>query len=219
MAFLRLASLGTTVPLYVGSRNIYIDNTALVVAFPTEDSDISANALTGNGGQVNIHTSGIFGIQPQPADTSHSEITASSTGGGINGVVNINTLDVDPSRGLVALPVVLADASKQIAQGCAAGNRTTGSRFIVTGRGGLPANPSEPLSSDTVWSDTRLLAAKVQPHLQTGSAPKPSPPAAVAIVPATGWVFNGKGEVTLTASVPSDPIQVPWLTPASCQAQ
>ncbi len=131
-----------------------------------------------------------------------------------------NTLDVDPSRGLVALPVILADASKRIAQGCAAGNGTTGSRFVVTGRGGLPSNPSEPLSSEAVWSDTRFVAATGKPqHSQTVSAPQPSASAAVAIVPATGWVFDGKGDVTLTAAVPSERIQVPWLTPASCQAR
>jgi large exoprotein involved in heme utilization and adhesion len=200
--------------------NISIGNTALVIAFPTENSDISANAFKGNGGQVQIHAAGIFGIQPQPASTPLSAITASSTGGGIKGVVNLNTLDVDPSRGLVALPVILADTSKQIAQGCAAGNGTTGSRFVVTGRGGLPSNPGEPLSSEAVWSDTRFVAVtgKSQ-HSQNVSAPQPSASAAAAIVPATGWVFNGKGDVTLTASVPSERLQVPWLTPASCQAR
>ena len=199
--------------------NIFI-NTDILVAFPTEDSDISANAFKGNGGQVKINAAGIFGIQPQPVDTPRSDITASSTGGGINGVVNLNTLNVDPSRGLVALPVILADTSKQIAQGCAAGNGTTGSRFVVTGRGGLPSNPSEPLSSEAVWSDTRFVAATGKPQRsQQVSAPQSSASAEVAFVPATGWVFDGKGDVTLTAAVPSERLQVPWLTPASCHAQ
>ena len=76
------------------------------------------------------------------------------------------------------------------------------------------------LSSEAVWSDTRFVAATGKPqHSQTVSAPQPSTSAEVAIVPATGWVFNGKGDVTLTAAVPSERIQVPWLTPASCHAQ
>jgi hypothetical protein len=94
------------------------------------------------------------------------------------------------------------------------------SQFIVTGRGGLPPNPSEPLSSDAVWSDTRLLATTLKKHHEkTVCAPKPSTPAAVPIVPATGWVFNGKGEVTLTASAPTESLQIPWITPATCHAQ
>jgi large exoprotein involved in heme utilization and adhesion len=53
----------------------------------------------------------------------------------------------------------------------------------------------------------------------TVTAPKPSKEAAVPIVPAQGWVFNGKGEVTLTAQAPSATLQIPWLTPATCHAQ
>ncbi len=71
--------------------NISIDNTALIIAFPTEGSNISANAFKGNGGQVQINAAGIFGFQSQPTNTSYSAITANSTGGGINGVVNTNT--------------------------------------------------------------------------------------------------------------------------------
>ncbi len=201
--------------------NITLD-TPFIVAVPSENSDISANAFTGNGGTVNINIKGgggIFGTQSRTQPTSQSDITASSTGGGINGVVNINTPIVNPSAGLVALPVVLADASRQIAQGCGAGDGTTGSQFIVTGRGGLPPNPGEPLSSDAIWEDARLTATTAnQHHSQTVNAPKPSKEAAVPIVPATGWVFNNKGEVTLTALAPTVIPDIPWLTPTTCHA-
>ncbi len=133
---------------------------------------------------------------------------------------NINTPIVNPSAGLVALPFVLADASQQIAQGCGAGNGTTGSQFTLTGRGGLPPNPGEPLSSDAVWEDARLPAPMAnQHHSQTVTAPKPSDQADVAIVPATGWVFNNKGEVTLTALAPTNTPDIPWLKPTTCHAQ
>jgi len=194
-------------------------NSPFILANPAEDTDISANAFTGNGGKVTISAQGIFGIQFQKVDTPESDITASSTGGGINGTVNLNISGIDPSRGLVALPAVVVDNSRLIAQGCAAGDGTTGSKFIVTGRGGLPPNPGEPLSSDAVWSDARLPTVTIKKHRAQITAPKPSSPAAVPIVPATGWVFNGKGEVTLTASAPTEPLQIPWITPASCHAQ
>ncbi len=63
--------------------------------------------------------------------------------------MEINTPDVDTSLGLVTLPAELVDASGLIALGCAAGGEN---EFIVTGRGGLPPNPTDTLSSDTVWT-------------------------------------------------------------------
>ncbi len=69
-------------------------------------------------------------------------------------MVEITTPDVDPSRGLVALPTDVVDASGLIASGCGTPHIAR-SEFIVTGRGGLPPTPSETLSSDTVWTDLR----------------------------------------------------------------
>ena len=207
-----------------GNGGIITINTPFIVAVPSENSDISANAFMGNGGRVDINIKGggsILGTQFQTRPTSQSDITASSTGGGKNGAVNINTPIVNPSAGLVALPVVLADASQQIvAQSCGAGDGTMGSQFIVTGRGGLPPNPGEPLSSDAIWSDARLRATTLnQHHSQTVTAPKPSKQAPIPIVPATGWVFNNKGEVTLTALAPTNTPDIPWLKPTTCHAQ
>ena len=64
------------------------------------------------------------------------------------GTVNLNTPTVDPSRGLVALPAMVVDKSGLIAQGCAAGDRTTGSQFVVTGRGGDSAPTVIPRPGD-----------------------------------------------------------------------
>jgi filamentous hemagglutinin family protein len=183
-----------------------------------ENSDISANADKGPGGRVKINASGIFGTEFRQQPTPESDITATSTlGPKFSGTVQINTLGINPSFGLVTLPVQPVDVTRLISQGCLADVGSRGSKFIVTGRGGLPPNPSEPLSSDAVWSDTRLLATTVKKHHEkTVEAPKPSTPAAVPMVPATGWVFNGKGEVTLIASAPTEPLQIPWLTPTTC---
>ena len=87
-------------------------------------------------------------LAPQPdaisLETSESDITASSRlGPQFSGTVEINTPDVDPSQGLVALPAELVDASGLIASGCGAGGRQGESKFIVTGRGGLPYRPGD----------------------------------------------------------------------------
>ncbi len=183
--------------------NITIDApSGLIVAVPKEVSHIRANAFKGKGGTVNIKTSGVFGFQINPPqDTLLSDITASSDLGP-QGIVTINTPDVDPSRGVFVLPVQVVDPSQKIASGCPAGDGTTGNSFTVTGRGGLPPSPDEPLSSDVVWSDTRLTNIGNRENLKA-SVPIRSHSKALEIVPATGWVFNGKGEVTLIANSPS----------------
>lgn len=106
-----------------------------LVAVPTEDSDISANAYSGTGGNVRINAQGIFGIQARSQPTLASDITASSQLG-VQGEIAINQPDVQPTQGLIELPEDLLDASNQIAQACPRGTaaRRLG-EFVVSGRG------------------------------------------------------------------------------------
>jgi large exoprotein involved in heme utilization and adhesion len=191
--------------------NIDIDTDNLVAL---ENSDITANAFQGRGGRVEITVQGIFGTQARVQQTPESDITATSELGlQFSGTVEINTPDIDPTQGLVELPVELIEASGLIAQGCAAGGEN---EFIITGRGGLPPNPSDPLSSDTVWSDLRTSTqqAEAQPSSEEATEPTSSEPA--PIVEATGWVTNNKGEVVLTATAPTVTAHIPWIPPAQC---
>jgi filamentous hemagglutinin family protein len=185
-----------------------------IVAVPNENSDITANAFSGQGGKVVIRATDIFGIAPlsqqelqrlRPSDLNPdnlltNDITAiSQQNPSLSGTIEINSPDVDPDQGLVELPTLLVDASKLVDTSCAALASSESSEFIVTGRGGLPPNPNEPLSTDVVWSDTRIPKITAQQNRSNIAAKLPSKPHAVAIVPATGWVFNGKGEVTLVS--------------------
>ncbi|QFS48312.1 filamentous hemagglutinin N-terminal domain-containing protein [Nostoc sphaeroides] len=184
-----------------------------IVAVPSEDSDISANAFTGRGGRVDITAKGIFGIQPRSNPTSLSDITASSQFG-VNGTVEINTPDVDPNSGLVNLPAVPVDT--QVAQTCTAGSTVAKNSFTITGRGGLPPNPrTEPLTPDAVQLDWVTLNSKAENRVSTNSnqAKSYSP---APIVEAQGWVINAKGEVVLTADAPKALPHSSWLAPASC---
>ena len=116
-----------------------IDITAgVIAAVSKENSDIVANAVLGSGGNINITTQGIFGLEFRDQLTEESDITASSEFG-VNGTVDINNFSIDPSSGLVELPVALSDSSQQIATGC---SNNTGSSFVATGRGGIPQNPT-----------------------------------------------------------------------------
>jgi len=197
--------------------NININTGVLAVL---ENSTINANAFKGSGGNIRISTRGIF-VSPD------SSITASSVLG-VDGAVEINRLAVDPSQGLVQLPTELTAASQQISTGCPA---RRGNSFTITGRGGLPEDPTQTLRGSTVWQDWRL------PSNSTAGVPSPPvgsdrdgtggelPPNTLAlthpqspIVEAQGWVINAQGEVELVAQVPHGEPQHPWYRPTSCTA-
>jgi large exoprotein involved in heme utilization and adhesion len=197
-------------------------NAPFIVAVPEENSDITANAFSGSGGNIQITASGIFGTQFRDRLTPESDITASSEFGAA-GVVTLNTPDVDPSQGLVGLPAELVDASGLIASGCGAGGRQGESKFIVTGRGGLPLSPGDatlsPYPTGTVRSiPSTAPSSDSHDHSVSGSDPftKPTTPAPTQIVEAQGWMINALGSVVLTASAPTATPYIPWLTQASC---
>lgn len=169
-------------------------HTTFLVAVPTEDSNIRANAFTGRGGNVQVTAQGIFGIEFQAAETPFSDITASSQFG-INGTVILNTPDVDPTRGTVSLPA--EPRSPELQEGCQIGGGGT-SRFIRTGRGGLPTSPDERLNSmdslDDVLLPDRWSTAATASVQDTAASQSPA-----SIVEAQDWLINDRGEIMLVA--------------------
>ncbi|PSN19236.1 hypothetical protein C7271_08375, partial [filamentous cyanobacterium CCP5] len=133
-----------------GDINLNLPN-GFIVAVPSENSDIRANAFEGDGGNVNVIARNLLGIafRPNVLDTPLSDITASSQFGN-SGTVIINELAPEIAQSEVTLSTELAPP--MLAQGCRARGSQTGS-FVITGRGGLPTNPIAPLSADTVWQD------------------------------------------------------------------
>ncbi|MEQ8462110.1 two-partner secretion domain-containing protein [Coleofasciculus sp. E1-EBD-02] len=182
-----------------------------------ENSDITANAQQGRGGRVIIIAQGIFGTEFRKKLTPESDITATSElGPEFSGIVDIVIQGIDPSQGLVDFPENFTDTSTLIAIGCAADE---GNYFALTGRGGLPANPTQPLVSETVWSDVRNLAvasspastAKTENNFQF-SRPNPQP----QIIEAQGWIVNETGQVELVANLPESFPQSPRYKPKTC---
>ena len=177
--------------------NITIDaNNGLVLAFPN-NNDIIANAAQGNGGNISIDTQAIFGLEERSSTpfNQSNDIDASSEFG-LQGDFSLNTPNFDPTTGLINLPASVGDASDQISQNpCQQG---VGSQFLVTGKGGLPPNPTENLESDRITVD---LVEPLSREEETGRQGEEAREEDIitARVPAMGWVFNEKGEVTLTA--------------------
>ena len=169
-------------------------NAPFIVAVRSENSDITANAVQGSGGNIDITTQGLFGLKFRPQLTDESDITASSQFG-LSGTVNINNLTFTPTAGLIELPTDVIDPSQRIAQGC----RTYGnSRFVATGRGGLPDDPSDRRNSHHPWTDLRDPSA-FRNSTTLATTPQ-SENAKTPIVEATGWQLNAKGEVEIYAA-------------------
>ena len=189
-----------------------------------ENSDITANAILGRGGNITITAIGIFSDRT-------SEITASSQLG-IDGTVNLNTPDVNPAQALAKLPGDVVDTSNQIVTSCAA---VGGNSFLVTGGGGLPADPTGVLRGQVVVPDLRLmvdegntqgntppvkrrktrssLRRRLQYHHdrdQTAMTNQKLP-----IIEAQGWIINDQGIVELVA-YPTQISHGSWINHQGC---
>ena len=111
--------------------------TPFIIAVPEENSDITANAFAGSGGQVNITALGLFGIQPRPRLTPRSDITASSELGN-PGETRVNAIDTTfIENDLTDLPETLVNPDVLVAGSCAVRQGDRSSTITITG-GGLP---------------------------------------------------------------------------------
>lgn len=132
--------------------NIDINTTFLIAL---ENSDITANAVQGRGGQVSVTAQSILGTEFREVVTAESDITATSAlGPEFNGVVELNTPELEPDSGLVELSTVLNDPTDQIVAGCPADSNN---RFVIGGQNGLPSNPTQRLQTSGSWQDWRFL--------------------------------------------------------------
>jgi filamentous hemagglutinin family protein len=196
-----------------GDISIDTDN---LVAVPQENSDITANSEDFRGGNVTVRASGIFGIEFREQLTPLSDITATGVS---EGIVNIITPGIDPSRGLAELPTDVVDVSNAIATAC---RDVQGSSFVVTGRGGLPPTPQQSLGDDPRWRDWRTptpVRVSRQPNAPGNATLPPSanlPSIKSPLVEATGWVIEPDGKVILTASAPHVTSPNRWGQPVNC---
>ena len=159
-------------------------NGNFIVAVPRENSNISANAFTGRGGNIRINAQGLFGIEPRASTTTGlSSITASSQLG-ISGTIELNTPNIDPSRGIATLPTGITDINALIANSCVA-RRSRQGRFVITGAGGLVPQPDD-------------LANSAFPTYEL--VPQPFAAASTSVIEADRIVRTATGEIVLGRS-------------------
>lgn len=209
-----------------------------------ENNDITANAYSGSGGNITINANNIFGfvqrtrtdlenffnnqtiadIKPELLQTN--DITAFSEQNALlNGTIQINSLNVDPSKGLVELPLAVINAADQITADCNPSSKLASGSFIVTGRGGMASTPRESLMSNDVVSVDWL---KLPPEAQKNQFPQQQSKTTdslkkansinnpTQIVEAQGWVTDANGNIVLVAQAPDVTPYTPSLLPPSC---
>jgi filamentous hemagglutinin family protein len=126
-----------------GNINI---NSKFIVAIPDENSDITANAYTGTGGNVKI------------------DITASSELG-IQGAININVPDTSSiQNSFTGLSQNAIDTNALIANSCISrGTKRQENSFTITGSGALRNSPGDVLISAYTTGDVRSVEPTSRP--------------------------------------------------------
>jgi filamentous hemagglutinin family protein len=233
----RISTTAGTAQASGDGGNITID-AGVIAAIPDDNNDITANAFSGQGGRVTLTTQGLYNfvirsheeIQAllgtddlSEFDTSQlqtNDITAiSQTSPTLSRIPTLNLQGIDPTGGLIELPD-LVDVTRLVEQNlCAA---SVGSEFTITGRGGLPTPPHEPLIAEATWEDWRIdsesesneaiPSSPVSRDSQRTTEKRPK-----AIVEAQGWYRDAQGNVILTANPTTVTPHGTWLSSYNCQ--
>ncbi len=208
-----------------GGGNISINARSFVA---TENSDILANAEQGPGGEIfiqspaflaNLFSSGSatpVGRNPGSFDrfrtNARVDISADSASGTSGTVTYPN---IDPSRGLVQLPLGLDDR-RQISNPCSQGSSqqtrglATRDEFVITGRGGIAKTPEDSRSVNALITPWATLSdATPTPSVPTRSAQTTQPQ---ALTEATTIQQSADGKISLI-----DPHAIALQLKRSCE--
>lgn len=198
--------------------NISIE-AGFILAPAEENSDITANAFNGRGGNVSIAAQDVLGIAFRENLTPKSDITASSQIAGADGTVTIQTPDAETTTDSAELPVDLFDESEQVSQRlCAAGE---GNTFSATGRGGLSASPYDEPTAVTEWEDWYIsepgnVAPDDSQTTSNQSATSATSETDTEVVEAQGWKRDADGTVALVAEAVSETTTGEKTASANC---
>ncbi|MEL6554760.1 MAG: CHAT domain-containing protein [Cyanobacteria bacterium J06621_11] len=172
--------------------NITLDS-ELFVAAPNGANRVIANAFEGDGGNIDLTTMSLLG-------DAFLDISASSELG-LDGQVEINSVDLNPVEALVPLPENLVNTEDQIADACAIDEQAR-SQFVSTRRGGLPPLPTSLPTGLTLLSDlgTGLGASDAQTRAIPSGAVQIDGNKIPIPQEAQRWTVSANGQVQLTVS-------------------
>jgi filamentous hemagglutinin family protein len=187
-------------------------NADFVVATPSENSDITANAFQGKGGAIEISTQGIFGIAERDLNPNANDINASSQLG-VDGNITIQTIGSETFQETAEPPATIVESEGVVARICdpakTAENILAGTEITLSiKKRPIPPQPIDPLMSDNILLDAQSVIGnqenegrrQVEPQEQTSQESlSPILTAQGTIYPAQGIVRQADGTVILTA--------------------
>jgi filamentous hemagglutinin family protein len=145
-------------------------NANFIIAFPNQingnGSDIVTNAAEGDGGRITINAESLLGIQERKfkANNRTNDIDASSEFG-LDGKVSIFTPDINPVQGATELPSNVVEPEQTTEQACEADRETEAKNgLVVNGKGGIPATPDQPLTSQNLIVNGEITPAYAIPE-------------------------------------------------------
>jgi filamentous hemagglutinin family protein len=226
---------------YGNGGNINIDApNGFIVAFPDGDNDILATAQEGKGGKITINAQRIYGFDKKNiqsiTDTQtllnngKNDINSTSANPELSGTINLNTQALDPVKKTTKSSANLVEPDEIVAQACGNdGSRQLANTFTITGRGGMPTDPTKPLSSSYLSGDFGSREAQKQrSREEEKQRNRENEEDAISldenkktfssdqVIPARGMIVNEKGEIILTAyPTPNASQRSPELS-ASC---
>ncbi len=184
----------TTTATAAGSGNggnITINANNLVLL---EDSQLTADAERGMGGEIEIDTQGLFVC-------GECQISASSRLG-VDGLVDIRTFEPNTRLEAIDLSRTPTQPQEAVAVACPVERQPNTSELTITGRGGLPPRPKEPLSSESIIGFDASVSQVKEPLNSATKANSILPP------PARSWYVDAEGTVVLaaqsSATIPHD---------------
>ena len=191
LLFLDGGSISTNAQQEASGGNIIVNaDNGFIVAAPQSNSDITANAVFGAGGRVDLNVLEIIGIEPRLQLTPLNDITASSEFG-IAGNIVLNTQALNIERDLPRLPNNFV--APDFLQGCQNGQNKNRDRFVNIGQGGLRSQPQDLLDSDDPLDDIETPEWLIDEEATTTDSNDDSQ----EILEAEDWIINRRGKVEL----------------------
>ncbi|MGL6344832.1 MAG: filamentous hemagglutinin N-terminal domain-containing protein, partial [Waterburya sp.] len=166
-----------------------------VVAFPSQNAgignDIVANSPAGIDGNIEIYAQGVFGLTEKDAISLNNQLVNNTNDIDASGTFSSSVPIVYITSEVQDLPPIIS--SEQTTEQACQANREAAAQngLVVNGKGGIPAPPDQPLTSQNLLINGEITSAS--------AIPEPIETSKGKIQLARGIKVSEDGRVILTA--------------------
>jgi filamentous hemagglutinin family protein len=183
-----------------------------IVAFPG-GNNILATATQQQGGNISIDVNKVYGFDKKNIQSikdtqtllTNGENDINSTSGKpqLSGNINLNTDILDPAKERAKTNEQAIEPDITVAQACDSGDIAKANTFTITGRGGMPEDPTKPLNSVAIAGNLKsgrdpMNKGEGAEEQRSEGAEEKKTLSSDEIIPARGVAYNEKGQVVLT---------------------